>query len=208
MEGRKQFTFYRSYYEALRKLPDHQRLGALEAVITYALDATEPVGLDDMQAMAFLLIRPTLDAAWKKAASGKRGGSAAKANRKQSASKGEIEKENEIETEIENEIEDECLWREGFERFWELYPEKVGKAKAELAWQEIRPDEKTACDAVRRWLRSEQWSRENGRFIPRAAKFLRERHFEDAPTEKVPVGASGILGQAEMEAIARIIANE
>lgn len=205
MEGRKQFTFYRSYYEALRKLPDHQRLGALEAVITYALDATEPVGLDDMQAMAFLLIRPTLDAAWKKAEGGAKS-KIMKRSKKDTENKGEIE--NEKENEIENEIENECLWREGFERFWELYPEKVGKAKAELAWKEIRPDVKTACDAVRRWLRSEQWSRENGRFIPRAAKFLRERHFEDAPTEKVPVGASGILGQAEMEAIARIIADE
>jgi hypothetical protein len=205
MEERKQFTFYRSYFEALSKLPRERRLSALEAVIAYALDGVEPEGLDDMQTMAFLLIRPTLDAGRKMAAGG------AKSKVKQRSEKGmakEGEKEKENENEIENEIENECLWAERFERFWDLYPVKLGKAKAREAWMEILPDEKTACDAVRRWIRSEQWCKEKGRFIPRAAKFLRERHFEDAPMEKVPVGASGILGQAEMEAIARIIANE
>jgi len=214
MEERKQFTFYRSYFEALSKLPRERRLGALEAVIAYALDGTEPEGLDDMQAMAFLLIRPTLDTGRKKAAAGSAGGSKTQAKRKQKASKEEKEKETEIENEIEKELEteleteneDECLWREGFERFWDLYPVKVGKARALDAWMQIRPEIKTACDAVMLWLRSEQWKREKGRFIPRAAKFLLERHFEDAPKEAIPMGASGVLGEAEMESIRMILA--
>ena len=105
MEERKQFTFYRSYFEALSKLPRERRLGVLEAVIAYALDGTEPEGLDDMQAMAFLLIRPTLDTGRKKAAAGSAGGSKTQAKRKQKASKEEKEKETEIEIEIETDTE-------------------------------------------------------------------------------------------------------
>jgi len=213
MEARKQFTFYRSYYEALSKLPPERRLGALEALIVYALDGAEPKQLDDMQAMAFLLIRPTLDSGRKKAAAGSLGGS--KAKRKQAQSKAEkeneieiekeAEKENEIEIENEIENEDECLWCEGFERFWDLYPVKVGKSNAMEVWKQIQPDAQTVCDGVRRWVRSEQWKRESGRFIPRAAKFLQERHFEDAPMEKIPMGASGVLDEADIASIRRML---
>ena len=209
MEGRKQFTFYRSYFEALRRLPGHQRLGALEAVIGYALDGTEPEGLDDIQAMAFTLIRPTLDSGRKKAAGGQKS-KTVKRSEKDTVNKGEKEKEIEVEdeieteNEIETEIEDECLWREGFESFWDLYPVKVGKANAMEAWQETSPEAGTVCDGVRLWLRSEQWKREKGRFIPRAAKFLQEKHYLDAPREAIPKGASGALGEAELEAIMRI----
>ena len=208
MEERKQFTFYRSYFQALSKLPRERRLSALEAVIAYALDGVEPEGLDDMQTMAFLLIRPTLDSGRKKAAGGKLGGSKKQAKRKDTASKGEKEDEveDEKEKELENELEDECLAREAFGRFWELYPVKVGRDKALQAWLALRPDGKAVCDGVRLWQRSEQWQREKGRFIPRAAKFLQERHFEDAPREAIPKGASGVLGEAELESIRMILA--
>lgn len=214
MESRNQFTFYRSYYNALIKLPPKQRLGVLEALITYALDGTEAESLDGMQEMAMILIRPTLDASRKKAEAGKLGGSKAQANRKQKASKGEteneLEKEAEVEseTEVENETEDECLSRAGFEKFWKMYPVKVGKAKAWEAWQELTPDTEAACKGLHRWKASKQWARENGRFIPRAVKFLEERHYDDMPPAEIPRGATGELGQAEMEALAQILREE
>jgi hypothetical protein len=87
MEGRKQFTFYRSYYEAVLMLPDTKRLGVWEALIAYALDHKMPQNLDPMQKMAFMLIKPTLDSGWDKAKAGQKGGSKPKANRKQNESK-------------------------------------------------------------------------------------------------------------------------
>ena len=202
MERRKQFTFYRSYYDALGKLPKSQRLKALEAVIGYALDGTEPEGLNNVQMVVFLLIKPTLDAGRKKAVAGKLGGSKPKAKRKQTESK--REKEEEIEKENEIEIEDECLWG-GFEDFWELYPVKLGKDKALEIWDQLRPDPKAVCDGVKKWLQTKQWTQDSGRFIPRPAKFLEERHYEYLPGDHIPKGASGVLGQAELEAIAKIM---
>lgn len=208
MEGRKQFTFYRSYYEALSKLPENQRLAVLEAVIGYALDGKEPEGLNDMQEMAFMLIRPTLDAGRKMAA----GGAKSKPKKrltKGMAKEGEEEKEkegeNEKENEIEIEIENESLWPEGFEAFWDLYPVKLGKDKAEELWKRLKPDPKAACDGLRSWLQTKQWTKDGGQFIPRAAKFLEERHYEHLPADHIPKGASGVLGQAELEAIQSIM---
>lgn len=122
MDGRKQFTFYESFYKSLSRIKKKQdRADAYDIICAYALFNEEPDldKLPDSVAVAFDLIRPVLDSARKKAASGKQGGSKPQANGKQSGSKtkqtsrekeGENEKEGEIEEEEEEEkeIENEC----------------------------------------------------------------------------------------------------
>ena len=64
---RPQFTFYRSYWEAIRGLPKKERESALEAIINYALDEEEPDKLSPVANAVFVLIRPTLDTGRNKA---------------------------------------------------------------------------------------------------------------------------------------------
>ena len=115
MDNRSQFTFYRSFWEAVQSLPKKDRLPVLEAIISYALDGVAPSGLTQSQSAFFLLVKPNLDASRKKAANGKQGGSKSKANSKQNVSKKENEYEKEVEIEKENEIEIEykCNNRSG-----------------------------------------------------------------------------------------------
>lgn len=63
---RKQFTFYRSYYEALTHLKKQDQAAVYAAICAYALDEQEP-DLTGAAAAAFTLIRPTLDAGRRKA---------------------------------------------------------------------------------------------------------------------------------------------
>lgn len=122
---REQFTFYRSFYEAIRSIKNQkERLAIYDAIAAYALNEEEPK-LVDLPAAIFTLIRPTLDASKRKAENGKKGGkseasekqteSKTEANAKQNGSKVEAkskqiasEKENENEKEKEREIENEC----------------------------------------------------------------------------------------------------
>ena len=114
---RAQFTFYRSYYEAIQNLPKREQTAVLLAVCAYALDNQEPK-LSGTANAIFTLIRPTLDTGRRKALSGKKGGENGnkyEANGKQTASKTEAngkqtasEKEKEKEREKEIEIENEC----------------------------------------------------------------------------------------------------
>ena len=215
---RKQFTFYRSYYKSLEKLSSRRRMEVLEAVIRYALDGEEPQKLDKVQYMAFELIRPTLQASRRKALSGMLGkvGSNKGEKKKEKEEEKEVEKETEIEKEteteteiekeIEKEIEDECLSGEGFDIFWKAYPLKLGKETARKAWDALGA-EKTAkvLSGLYRWNRCVQWQQENGRYIPRAARFLEEEYFSQDPPGYVPMGATGELGKAEMEAIAAVM---
>ena len=138
-----------------------------------------------------------------------------------SGKEGEIEKENEVEVEIEveNEIEIEtekeslthmgsvplvCV-RDEFDFFWEKYPLKLGKKQAWLVWKKLEPELDAVMTALDCWIRSQKWQTEAGRYIPRADKFLEEKYYEQPPKDAVPMGASGHLGKAEMEAIERLM---
>lgn len=106
-EPRKQFTFYRSYYDAIQGLPQEEQAAIILAVCAYAIYEQEPAGLSPIASTAFQLIRPTLDTARKKAESGKIGGSKPKASVKQTAREIEVEKEIEKENEVEVDVEGE-----------------------------------------------------------------------------------------------------
>jgi hypothetical protein len=80
----------------------------------------------------------------------------------------------------------------GFEAFWKLYPRKVGKGAAERAWAKIRPDEPLRAAimaAIERAMRSQQWTKDGGQFIPHPATWLNEKRWEDGEaTEAQAVG--------------------
>lgn len=80
---RTQFTFYESFYRAVSRIKKKtERADAYETIILYALTSREPdfTSLPDSAAIAFEMIRPHLDAARRKASSGKQGGFAKKQN--------------------------------------------------------------------------------------------------------------------------------
>lgn len=114
--ARKQFTFYKSYFDAISELPKKDQSALILAVCAYALYETPPKGLSVAASTAFKLIKPTLDSGRKKAESGALGGQASgkqtaskpQANRKQGESAREKEGEKEIEYEIEYEVEAEA----------------------------------------------------------------------------------------------------
>ena len=108
---REQFTFYRSYYEALKDLPEKERAKVLFAILDYALDEQTPNELTGVCSACFKLIRPTLDSGRIKAANRK---NKTKTNEEQNGNETETkpeqkrkEKEGEKEGECEKEREGE-----------------------------------------------------------------------------------------------------
>ena len=114
---RNQFTFYKSYYDAIQDLPKRDQSALILAICAYAIYETQPKGLSIAASTAFKLIKPTLDSGRRKAesgalggqANGKQSGSKSEANGKQNGSKkeGEDEKEYEYEFEVEADVEGE-----------------------------------------------------------------------------------------------------
>lgn len=120
---RNQFTFYKSYYDAIQALSKRDQSSLILAVCAYAIYETPPKGLSNAAFTAFNLIKPTLDSGRRKAESGalggqancKQNGSNTQANCKQNGSKaeanrkqGESAREKEYKKEIEYEYEVEA----------------------------------------------------------------------------------------------------
>lgn len=231
MESRKQFTFYSSIFESASRIKNKAaRCDFYDAICKYALTGESPDldKLPDAVAVGFISVKPNLDASRKKANSGKAGGKAKQtaskpqANGKQSASEKEIEKEIEKELEIENEcyISSTATAAEDiaaaaaeaeFDLFWEKYPNQIGCSDANAAWESLRSSGVAPAQimvGLDRWLSSAEWGKENGRFIPRPAKWLEENRWKENPVGRIPQGATGSLGNAELEAIRRMFAED
>lgn len=140
---RTQFTFYESFYKAVKRIKDPEsRAQAYDAICAYALYGQEP-NLDsfsDFSAIAFELIKPNLDSSRKKAENGKAGGSKKQNKSKKEANKKQeqIESENEDKKEKENkiEIEKECEYNNT------PIIEKVEKIKfGEYGWVKLKPED-------------------------------------------------------------------
>ena len=82
----KQFTFFSSYYEAVKELPPEIRAEFYDAVIPYAIYGTEPETTNPVVKALFVLVKPSIDVSRTKASAGKKGG---EANSNQSESKPE-----------------------------------------------------------------------------------------------------------------------
>lgn len=222
MDERGQFTFYKSYWDAIEELPAKSQLPILKAIIRYALFGEEPVSLSSVCRAVFLLVKPTLDSSRKKAANGKQGGrgnkateSKPKANQKQSAS--EKEKENEIEKEIEIEGENNNKSKpeapapfdgKAFTAFWDAYPSKIDRNAAWDAWCAIRPDSATAArivSALNAYKASGQWIEDGGRFVPQAAKFLSKGYWKSPPAAPAVATGERPRDPDEQEAIRRLM---
>lgn len=78
---------------------------------------------------------------------------------------------------------------ERFERFWSVYPKKVGKGAARAAFMKLKPSQElteTMIKAVRLAERSPQWQKDYGQFIPNPATWLNQHRWEDELEVELP----------------------
>lgn len=69
-----------------------------------------------------------------------------------------------------------------FEEFWDLYPRKASKKKAWQAWKAMKPNEsptKKIMDALKAHSESDQWVKDDGRFIPHPTTWLHQERWND-----------------------------
>ena len=70
----------------------------------------------------------------------------------------------------------------GFDEFWQSYPHKVGKKAALSAWKKLKPNaglRVKIMESLETQKSSQQWRRENGRYIPNPATWLNQGRWDD-----------------------------
>ena len=67
-----------------------------------------------------------------------------------------------------------------FNKFWQLYPRKQSKASALKSWNKVKPLEyDKTFESLPVFIKSEQWTKSNGEFIPYPATWLNQQRWND-----------------------------
>ena len=125
--ARDSFIFYRSFYEAIKEIPESEQLAVYKAISIYALEQEE-IELTGIAKAIFSLVKPQLDANYKKYENGKQKKSKAEAKSKQKVSKAETnvnvnENVNDNVNENKN-VNDSCV--DGLQEVIEFYNNNIG----------------------------------------------------------------------------------
>lgn len=127
--ARDSFIFYRSFYEAISELPKENQADTYDAIMQYALNQKE-IELTGISKAIFSLVKPQLDANYKKYENGKQKKSKKEAKVKQNESKAETNvnvnvnvNENVNDNDNDN-VGDSCV--DGLQEVIDFYSNNIG----------------------------------------------------------------------------------
>ena len=106
-----------------------------------------------------------------------------------------------------------------FTSFWNAYPENARHRREDAweAWKKMDPgqfDGHVILERLEVWKKSKRWTDDGGAYIPLPVNFLTPgKGYIQGPLpapvkQAAPSGASGTLGEAEMEAIRKVLSEE
>lgn len=173
-------VFYRSFYDAIKNIPEADQLKVYTAIMEYAMNDIQPE-IDGIALAIFLLVKPQIDANNKRYENGKKpkvkqAVSKSEASGKQNISKSEANvnvKENEKEN--VNVKEKDKTYSCAFEELWKAYPRKKEKSAAYKAYKATLNkgfSEDELMTAVKRYAEECQRRKTEERYIKLGATFL------------------------------------
>lgn len=187
-ESRDTFIFYRSFKDAIKDLDDKDKLTMYEAISDYALDMEEPE-LTGFPKALFSLIKPQLDANWKRYQNGKKGGEhghkggapkgntnavkGGKTTPKQPQDNGKTTP-NKNNNKNKNKNVNNNIY--AFDSFWNDYDKKVGKAESLKKWEKLTDDE---ILSIKNHLPSYVAATPDKQYRKNPATYLNQKSWED-----------------------------
>lgn len=173
-------VFYRSFYDAIKNIPEADQLKVYTAIMEYAMNDVQPE-IDGIALAIFLLVKPQIDANNKRYENGKKpkvkqAVSKSEARCKQNISKSEANvnvKENEKEN--VNVKENDKTYSCVFEELWKAYPRKKEKSAAYKAYKATLNkgfSEDELMTAVKRYAEECKKEQRDSRYIKLCSTFL------------------------------------
>ena len=182
------------FNETTQDLNDEQCGRLVRALVDYANGIERDIS--GMELLAFRFLKGSIDRNDKlsaiRAEAGSKGGKQTQANankRKQKETNASKVEQNAINNNNNNDNKknNDNL----FDRFWSVYPRHVAKQNARKEFDKANVDEallQTMLTAIEKSKRSEQWTKDNGQFIPHPSTWIHQKRWEDdLPVAKVKV---------------------
>ena len=173
-------VFYRSFYDAIKNIPEADQLKVYTAIMEYAMNDVQPE-IDGIALAIFLLVKPQIDANNKRYENGKKpkvkqAVSKSEASCKQNTSKSEANvnvKEN-VNVNV-NVKEKDKTYSCAFEELWKAYPRKKEKSAAYKAYKATLNkgfSEDELMTAVKRYAEECKKEQRDSRYIKLCSTFL------------------------------------
>lgn len=157
---RDSFIFYRSFQEAINEASESEQLSIYRAISGYALNREEPE-LSGVAKLAWLLIKPQLDANWKRFENGCLGGAPsdslkgnqnARKRTKNEPRTNQKRTKNEANVNVNDNVnnnigESNDSPTSSFEVVWSLYGKKGNKKTSEKKWSKLTAAKKSKAIA-------------------------------------------------------------
>ena len=184
-----------SFLELIKTL-EYDEVGRLfEMMLVYAESGNEPETFDGNERFLWPVAKQQIDLAAMKneilRQNGMRGGRPKAEETKENQTEPNETKENQTKAYKEKKSkEKECKEKEllsVFDGFWAEYPKKVARKDAVKAWERLSPDDGTVQQimaGLQKWKNSDEWTRDDGRYIPHPATWLNGRRWEDEVTPR------------------------
>lgn len=169
-------VFYRSFYDAIKNIPEADQLKAYTAIMEYAMNDVQPE-IDGIALAIFLLVKPQIDANNKRYENGKKpkvkqAVSKSEASCKQNISKSEANVNVNVK---ENVKEKDKTYSCVFEELWKAYPRKKEKSAAYKAYKATLNkgfSEDELMTAVKRYAEECKKEQRDSRYIKLCSTFL------------------------------------
>ena len=185
----KYLKVWTSFREVMEPLSDAEKGRLFDAMLVYAESFEEPANLAGNERFVWPAAKQWIDLTYSESVrlseNGKKGG---RPKTKQNQPEPTKTNENQLkptethkvkESKVkENKVKDNPL----FDRFWKAYPRHQAKPTALRAFERLNPDEgllETMLNAIDIQKQSDQWVKDDGRFIPHPATWLNQRRWED-----------------------------
>ncbi|MCD7944220.1 MAG: DUF6291 domain-containing protein [Clostridia bacterium] len=197
---KKSFMMYLDKFDMLQRLSREQRGDLIYAIYQYER-GEETINLDSITEIAFCAFRDALEINSRRYNEICERNAIRKERANQSEEEKRLKKEKDTETDTDTDTETDtetgarararvcaCAREEegnaAFNRFWAKYPKKKNRSDAAKAWEGANIDNETANKIFKtlEWqIKSVEWTKENGRYIPLPAKWIKDGRWEDEP---------------------------
>lgn len=193
--GKEFLPIFLDFNETTQDLDDAQCGRLIRALVDYANGNDRE--LEGMELMAFRFLKGSIDRNAKlsaiRAEAGSKGGKQTQANasknkqteaNESNIKQNAINNNNDINKNTNN--NNKQLAEARFERFWSVYPRHIAKQNAKKSFDKLNPDDELLAvmiRAVNEQKKTDQWTKDNGQFIPHPATWINQKRWED---ESVP----------------------
>ena len=188
----KYLKVWTSFREVMQPLSDDEKGRLFDAMLLYAESFEEPSDFAGNERFTWPAAKQWIDLTYSEnirlTENGKKGGRPkTKKNQTKPTETNENQSEaNESHKVMESNVKENKIKENNtdirFARLWAIYPRHVAKPNARKAFDKLSPDDvllETMIRAVEQQKQSDQWSRDNGQYIPHPATWINQRRWDD-----------------------------